>query len=130
MGKAEDDHMRFSRAQVGLLDALLMAQPEADVDAAFQHRRVPGQPLQERDTQRLAVQIAVAAGAAAHVIDGDGDRLHAERLRQVDRRRVHQQHVLDRRHRADRFVAGRRAVHSLLRRQVVACRQKTPQHHA
>ena len=33
-------------------------------------------------------------------------RLHAQRLRPVDRGRVHQQHVLDRRHRADRVVGS------------------------
>ena len=44
---------------------------------------------------------------------GDRDRLHAERLRQVDRRRVHQQHVLDRRHRADRILGRCRRVHAL-----------------
>jgi hypothetical protein len=44
---------------------------------------------------------------------GDRDRLHAERLRQVDGRRVHQQHVLDRRHRADRVLDCRGRVHAL-----------------
>ncbi len=44
---------------------------------------------------------------------GDRHRLHAERFRQVDRRRVHQQHVLDRRHRADRVLDRRGRVHSL-----------------
>ena len=44
---------------------------------------------------------------------GDRDRLHAERFRQVDRRRVHQQHVLDRRHRADRILGRCGRVHAL-----------------
>lgn len=35
MGHAEDGHMRFSRAQAGLLDALLATQPEASCDAVF-----------------------------------------------------------------------------------------------
>ena len=51
---------------------------------------------------------------------GDRDRLHAERLRQVDRRRVHQQHVLDRRHRADRILGRRGRVHALSRREAAA----------
>ena len=51
---------------------------------------------------------------------GDRDRLHAERLRQVDRRRVHQQHVLDRRHRADRILDRRRRVHALPGREAAA----------
>jgi len=39
MGRAEEDHLRFVRAQVGLLDALLMAQPEVTVDATFERIR-------------------------------------------------------------------------------------------
>jgi hypothetical protein len=39
LGKAEGDHLRFGRAQVGLLDALLAAQPEASVDAVFARAR-------------------------------------------------------------------------------------------
>jgi superfamily II DNA or RNA helicase len=39
MGKAADDHVRFSRAQAGLLDALLAAQPEATCDAVFENTR-------------------------------------------------------------------------------------------
>jgi hypothetical protein len=35
LGTAEDDHLRFSRTQVGLLDALLASQPEATFDAVF-----------------------------------------------------------------------------------------------
>jgi superfamily II DNA or RNA helicase len=35
LGTAEDDHLRFRRSQVGLLDALLASQPEATCDAVF-----------------------------------------------------------------------------------------------
>jgi superfamily II DNA or RNA helicase len=35
LGETEGDHVRFGRAQVGLLDALLLAQPEAAVDKVF-----------------------------------------------------------------------------------------------
>jgi superfamily II DNA or RNA helicase len=35
LGAAEGDHLRFSRAQAGLLDALLAAQPEVTCDAVF-----------------------------------------------------------------------------------------------
>ena len=35
MGKAENGHLKFERNQLGLLDALLAAQPEARCDAAF-----------------------------------------------------------------------------------------------
>jgi superfamily II DNA or RNA helicase len=39
MGKPADDHLRFSRAQAGLLDALLAAQPEATCDDLFENTR-------------------------------------------------------------------------------------------
>ncbi len=39
LGHAHEDHVRFSRAQVGLLDALLAAQPEARCDALFARMR-------------------------------------------------------------------------------------------
>jgi superfamily II DNA or RNA helicase len=39
LGTAEGDHLRFTRAQVGLLDALLAAQPEATCDAVFARAR-------------------------------------------------------------------------------------------
>jgi SNF2-related domain/Helicase conserved C-terminal domain/Bacterial SNF2 helicase associated/SWIM zinc finger len=39
LGKAEGDHLRFTRSQVGLLDALLASQPEARVDAVFEQAR-------------------------------------------------------------------------------------------
>jgi SNF2 family DNA or RNA helicase len=39
LGTAEKDHMRFTRSQVGLLDALLASQPEASFDAAFARTR-------------------------------------------------------------------------------------------
>ncbi|NOT62536.1 MAG: hypothetical protein HOP19_20210 [Acidobacteria bacterium] len=35
LGKPQDDHIRFTKSQVAVLDALLAAQPEADYDAAF-----------------------------------------------------------------------------------------------
>ncbi|HEY7116632.1 MAG TPA: SNF2-related protein, partial [Tepidisphaeraceae bacterium] len=39
MGRAEGDHLRFARAQVGVLDALLAAQPQATCDAVFERTR-------------------------------------------------------------------------------------------
>ncbi|MBV9126426.1 MAG: SNF2 helicase associated domain-containing protein, partial [Planctomycetes bacterium] len=39
LGSAEDGHLRFTRSQVGLLDALLASQPEATFDAAFAQAR-------------------------------------------------------------------------------------------
>ncbi|MFN8549497.1 MAG: DEAD/DEAH box helicase [Candidatus Eisenbacteria bacterium] len=39
MGTAHDGAMRFQRAQVGLLDTLLAAQPEVEVDAVFAQAR-------------------------------------------------------------------------------------------
>jgi len=38
-GTAHNDHFRFSRCQVGLLDALLASQPEFACDHVFQHAR-------------------------------------------------------------------------------------------
>lgn len=39
MGKEEGDHLKFARAQVGLLDALIAAQPEARCDEVFEKTR-------------------------------------------------------------------------------------------
>jgi hypothetical protein len=39
LGTAGDDHLRFTRSQVGLLDALLASQPEATCDAVFTRAR-------------------------------------------------------------------------------------------
>jgi hypothetical protein len=39
LGRNEDDHLRFKRCQVGLLDALLATQPEAACDALFTRAR-------------------------------------------------------------------------------------------
>jgi superfamily II DNA or RNA helicase len=39
LGTTEDDHLRFRRSQVGLLDALLASQPEATCDAVFAQAR-------------------------------------------------------------------------------------------
>jgi hypothetical protein len=39
LGKAEGEQLRFTRTQVGLLDALLAQMPEATFDAAFRHAR-------------------------------------------------------------------------------------------
>jgi superfamily II DNA or RNA helicase len=39
LGATEGDHVRFGRAQIGLLDALLLAQPEASVDRVFREAR-------------------------------------------------------------------------------------------
>ncbi len=39
LGKSHDDHLRFTKSQIGVLDALLLAQPKATADAVFQHAR-------------------------------------------------------------------------------------------
>lgn len=39
LGEVHDDHLRFKRTQIGVLDALLAAQPEASFDATFAHAR-------------------------------------------------------------------------------------------
>ncbi|HZL38565.1 MAG TPA: SNF2-related protein [Tepidisphaeraceae bacterium] len=39
MGHEEEDHIRFGKAQVGLLDALLASQPEVNTDAVFEQAR-------------------------------------------------------------------------------------------
>jgi len=39
LGQTEEDHLRFSRSQLGLLDALLASQPEASFDATFAQAR-------------------------------------------------------------------------------------------
>lgn len=39
LGQTESDHLRFTRSQVGLLDALLASQPEASFDASFERAR-------------------------------------------------------------------------------------------
>jgi superfamily II DNA or RNA helicase len=39
LGSTETDHLRFTRSQVGLLDALLASQPEASFDAAYSRAR-------------------------------------------------------------------------------------------
>ncbi len=39
LGTTETDHVRFTRSQVGLLDALLASQPEASFDAAYSRAR-------------------------------------------------------------------------------------------
>jgi hypothetical protein len=39
MGTATDDHIRFGKSQVGLLDALLASQPQATCDAVFEQAR-------------------------------------------------------------------------------------------
>ncbi|MGH9853038.1 MAG: DEAD/DEAH box helicase, partial [Blastocatellia bacterium] len=39
LGEAHEDHLRFRKTQVGVLDALLAAQPEADFDEAFSRAR-------------------------------------------------------------------------------------------
>src|SRR5579871_2025966 len=39
LGTAEEDHLRFRRSQVGLLDALLASQPNATCDAVFAQAR-------------------------------------------------------------------------------------------
>ncbi len=39
LGNAQEDHVQFSRAQVGLLDALLASQPEVTCDAVFSRAR-------------------------------------------------------------------------------------------
>lgn len=39
LGQSETDHLRFTRSQIGLLDALLASQPEASFDASFERAR-------------------------------------------------------------------------------------------
>src|SRR5262249_27270517 len=39
LGETHDDHLRFRKTQVGVLDALLSSQPEADFDEAFSRAR-------------------------------------------------------------------------------------------
>ena len=39
MGTAAEDHIRFGRTQIGVLDALLASQPEATCDAVFEQAR-------------------------------------------------------------------------------------------
>lgn len=39
LGKTQEDHLRFTKSQIGVLDALLMAQPKATADEVFQHAR-------------------------------------------------------------------------------------------
>ncbi|HWE04267.1 MAG TPA: DEAD/DEAH box helicase [Tepidisphaeraceae bacterium] len=39
MGEEKEDHVRFGKSQVGLLDALLMSQPEVSCDALFEQAR-------------------------------------------------------------------------------------------
>jgi intein/homing endonuclease/superfamily II DNA or RNA helicase len=39
LGEAHEDHLRFKKTQVGVLDALLAAQPEADFDETFAQAR-------------------------------------------------------------------------------------------
>lgn len=39
LGEAKDDHLRFQKAQIGVLDALLASQPEASFDEAFERTR-------------------------------------------------------------------------------------------
>ena len=39
MGEEQEDHVRFGKTQVGLLDALLMSQPEVSCDAVFEQAR-------------------------------------------------------------------------------------------
>jgi SNF2 family DNA or RNA helicase len=39
LGEAHDDHLRFKKSQVGVLDALLAAQPEAGFDETFSKAR-------------------------------------------------------------------------------------------
>ncbi len=39
LGEAHEDHLRFKKTQVGVLNALLAAQPEADIDETFARAR-------------------------------------------------------------------------------------------
>ncbi len=39
MGEVEQDHLKFKRSQIGLLDALIASQPQATCDAVFQQAR-------------------------------------------------------------------------------------------
>ena len=84
--------------------------------------REDGGRLRPHRSRRLRLEPYRRPDARGHA--GDRDRLHAERFRQVDRRRVHQQHVLDRRHRADRVLDRRRRVHALPGREAAAGHQE------
>jgi SNF2-related domain/Helicase conserved C-terminal domain len=53
LGSKEDGHLRFQRNQAGLLDALLIAQPEVRVDAVFERVR---QGLRDFQGVRTAAQ--------------------------------------------------------------------------
>ncbi|CAE6703311.1 Multidrug resistance protein MdtB [Xanthomonas arboricola pv. corylina] len=66
----------------------------------------------------LCVEPYRRADAVRHA--GDRGRLHAERLCRLHRRRIHQQHVLDRGDRADCVVGGGSGVHALSGRQDAA----------
>lgn len=51
LGETHEDHLRFKRTQVGVLDALLATQPQATFDEAFGHAR---EALKNFDGVRLA----------------------------------------------------------------------------
>ena len=69
-------------------------------------------------------RVAASAYAWSHtaVVRHAGDRggLHAQWLCRLHRGRIHQQHVLDRRHRVDRLVGGGGGVYTVSGRQVAA----------
>jgi hypothetical protein len=80
--------------------------------------REDGGRVRPHQCSSLCVEPYSRTDARRHA--GDRDRFHAERLRQVDRRRVHQQHVLDRGHRARRILGRGRRVYAVPRSEAAA----------
>ena len=87
LGTAENGHLRFSSAQAGLLDALLAAQPEIQVDAGFAKVRAVAPRV--RGGQAARGPAGLPRRAAALPVRGPGlARLPpAVRLRRHPRRR-------------------------------------------
>ena len=73
LGTREEDHLRFRQNQAGLLDALLAAQPEVQVDEVFERAR---QRLRDFKGVRAAPQPEGFRGAAAR-LSARGCRLDA-----------------------------------------------------
>ncbi|GGJ30157.1 AcrB/AcrD/AcrF protein [Pseudomonas avellanae] len=77
----------------------------------------------EEGYDRIAASAYSWSHTAAPMLSGHPGhrcRLHAERFCALHGRRIHQQHVLDRRYRADCLVGGRGVFHTLSGREAVA----------
>ena len=87
-GKAEGDHLRFSRTQVGLLDALLAAQPEARCRRDLRPRPPRAAPFRRHRARRTAAELHRRSCAATRR-EGLGwlHFLRALRLRRLPGRR-------------------------------------------